>query len=98
MEDRVCDHCGCWVESNETLYQMQVSIFASPTMDLDLSETSENLRNKYNNLVKSMENMSHDQVEEAEEQVYESYQYALCAECRELIHRRLKNRSKILGD
>lgn len=97
---RVCDNCGCYIESNETLYVMQVAIMAEPGPEIDIPEITDidDVRKELEKLIRAMEGMSEEEVEEAAEQVHESYRFVLCTECREEVHGRLKRRSRILGE
>jgi hypothetical protein len=96
---RVCDNCGRWVEKNEIRYIMQVTLMAEPGPAIELPDPADigDVRAELEKLVESMEGMSDEQIEEAVDQVHESYQYTLCAECRLDVHRRMKRRENIVG-
>lgn len=98
MDDRICDHCGRWIERNETRYAMTITLQADPGPEIELPEPAEDvdLLEEIQRLVESMEEMSPDQVQEATEQVHESYRFSLCPECRGEMHRRMRRRTRIL--
>jgi NMD protein affecting ribosome stability and mRNA decay len=97
-EYRICDNCGRWVEKNEMLYIMEVAIMAEPNPEIKMEEPQGNAREELEKLVEAMEDMTEEQIDEATDQVHENYRYTLCAECREVVHRRLKHRSNLLGE
>lgn len=96
-ETRVCEHCGRWIEKNEILYRMLIVIQAEPTQELEMPDEDEDLLEQIQKLVEKMENMTEEEVEEATSQVHESYHFALCGECRGIIHGRLKRRTGLIG-
>ena len=98
MRDRVCDHCGRWVEDSETLYEMIVSLRAEPSPTISLEEAEQpDLLEEMRRLVDAMEQMTPEQVEEATDQVFEEHHFLLCPQCRHETHAWLKQRRKIIG-
>ena len=97
MRDRVCDNCGRWIDKDEQLYVMTITIEADPgPVELEAPEEDEDLLAEMQGIVERMEKMSPEEVEEATDQVHESQRFVLCPECREEMHRRFKRRSGIL--
>ena len=97
MELRVCDGCGRWIEANETLFVMSVTLQAEAgPVDLDASAPGD-VRDEFEKLVQAMERMTAEQIDEATDEVHENYRFALCAECRRDVHHRMKSRSNITG-
>ena len=96
---RVCDNCGRWIEKNEVRYVMQVTLMAEPgpVVELPDPQNMEQVREELEKLVEAMQGMSDEQIEEAVDQVHESYEYILCPECRAEVHQRMKRRTQILG-
>lgn len=99
QDSRTCESCGRWIDEGETLFVMTVTLQADPKLDMDAidPETLENSRQEFEKLIEAMEKMTAGQVEEATDQVHESYQFVLCPECREEVHGRMKQRTRILG-
>jgi hypothetical protein len=98
MQDRVCENCGRWIEPNEVLYRMTIIMEAEPGPELVLEEpdSEADLLAEIEKLVKQMENMSDEQVNEATDQVHEEYAFALCSDCRKIMHKRLARRRGFL--
>ena len=97
IEDRTCEHCGRWVEPNETMYCVRVEVFAEPTIPpFDPHETREQANAAWERLLARLEKMSDDEVREASDQVYERYAYNLCATCRAEMHRRIRLNKQVL--
>ncbi|MEO8376068.1 MAG: hypothetical protein ABI579_00220 [Candidatus Sumerlaeota bacterium] len=98
MDLRVCDSCGRWIESNETLFVMNVTIQAEAgVIDLDANAPGD-VRDEFEKLIHAMERMTTDQISEATDEVHENYRFALCDDCRKDVHKRLKSRINITGN
>ena len=97
IEERVCEHCGRWVESNETMYCVRIEVFAEPTIPpFDPNETREQAAAEWERLLARLDKMSDDDVRDASDQVYERYAYNLCAACRAEMHHRIRVRKQVL--
>ena len=97
MEMRVCDVCGRWVENNETLFAMTVTLQAEAgVVNIDDATSGNDARDDFENLVRAMERMSAQQIDDATDEVHESYRFTLCSGCRKEVHNRMKSRTKIL--
>jgi NMD protein affecting ribosome stability and mRNA decay len=97
MEERTCDNCGRWIEGNEQLYVMSVTLSADPgPVQIDDKTSIGDVRDEFERLILAMERMSREQVEEATDQVHESYRFILCPECRREVHHRMKRRVNIV--
>ncbi len=98
ISDRVCDNCGTWVEENEILYHMTVTLMAEPRIRLDDHLQSGKLgtfEEELQKLIKQMEKMDDDQIQEATDQVFEEYRLNLCPACRKQIHNQFKPRKQL---
>jgi hypothetical protein len=94
MQDRICENCGRWIERNEVLYEMTITIQAEAgaPVELEDAEDGADFLDEIQKLVEKMENMNEGEVEDATDQVHESYEFALCPECRQVMHKRLRRR------
>lgn len=89
--ERVCDGCGRRLTKSDQAYTLRVEMFASAdplelTVDDLLADHSAQIE-------KLIEQMEHLDVEEASDQVYETYTFELCSQCRDELHRGLKARA-----
>ncbi|MCC6545854.1 hypothetical protein IT570_01705 [Candidatus Sumerlaeota bacterium] len=98
MEGRLCDSCGRWIEPNEILYNMTVTIEASDVVNLEDNRAADEIRDEFEKLVRAMEQMTSDEIDEATDEVHEDYRFSLCRSCRNDVHKRLKNRVNITGN
>jgi len=98
MGDRVCDHCGRWIEENEILFRMTISIQAEakPIVieDLDGAE----IEKEFQELLETMESMTPEEAEDAIDEVHVSQHFQLCPECRHVVHDRMKRRRILESD
>lgn len=96
--DRVCEECGRWIEAAEILYRVRLEVFAEPTVNLPDTppDKDENSRD-WNALIQRMEEMTDEQVREAEDQVHERIDYNLCRDCRRSLHSRIRRRRDMAG-
>ncbi len=93
MEERKCHNCNRVVKPESQLYVLKIEMFASPEVIIPKQKPGTDAKAEMEALLKQMETIG---IEEATEQVYESYQYNLCGECRERFHKQLK-RAKQVG-
>jgi hypothetical protein len=88
---RICDNCGRVVPVKEQMYSLRIEMFARAE---PLVFTSQDLEQapgpQMELLLKELEKVD---VEEATDQVYETYGFDLCGRCRGKFHRRMKERS-----
>ena len=90
---RVCDQCGVWVEGNELLYRLRVELCAEPgPVELGSPEQVGDAADELEKLMHRLESMTAEEVSEATAQVYEAFDFALCANCRQGIRAQLRNR------
>ncbi len=96
-DDRVCENCGRWIEDNEILYRARLEVFAEPVMDdRSLRKSRDESAREWESLLEKLEKMDDQQVQDATDQVYESYEFNLCPSCRQEMHRRIKSHREIL--
>ena len=89
--ERMCQGCGCLIRENTLSYRLRVELFASPDPPAIRPEyLEEDLQAQWKALIETMEKMSEDEVEEATDQVHESYEFVLCARCRKYWHDRFQ--------
>jgi hypothetical protein len=95
--ERVCDQCGIWVETTQPLYRMRVELAAEPWAPEDTGPPGD-VREELEALVRRLEQMSEDEVEEATSQVHECFEYLLCPACRRSIRQALRTRRSLVDD
>lgn len=92
MPSRKCDNCGHNAPTDEQMYTLRLQMFARVA---PLIFTAKDLEQdhvlKLEELVKQMESAD---PEEAEAQVFETYNFDLCSRCRRKMHRQLKAKTK----
>lgn len=89
--DRLCQGCGCLIRENTLSYRLRVELFASPDPPaIRPEDLEEDLQAQWKALIETMEQMSADEVEEATDQVHESYEFVLCRHCRQYWHDRFQ--------
>jgi hypothetical protein len=87
-----CHSCGREVSKDDILYEIKIEIYAKPG-PIEISE--EDLGRDYiGEIDRLIEEMGEMDTEELSDQVYECYQFDLCASCRQDLHGKLKLRSK----
>lgn len=90
-EAAVCHGCGANLDRKVVSYRLRIDLFASPEPpELTAEELAGDLRAQWEALVEAMSAMSDAEVEEATDQVHESYEFKLCGACRAMWHARLK--------
>lgn len=90
-EARVCDQCGRWVERDETLYHARLQLYAEPAVRIEEDNLSrEQRRARWDAMIRRLEEMSDEEVEDATDQVHEEIAFQLCAECRSNLHERIR--------
>jgi len=96
QDDRTCEYCGRWVEPNEVLYHARLQVYAEPRLQLDDEELSREARaERWDSLVRRMEAMSDEDVDEAMAEVHEEVVFYLCPSCRGDLHKRLLHRRNL---
>ncbi len=76
------------------VYTMRIDLFArADPPDFDAADLDADSAEQLQELVRQMEEMDDLEVREAEAQVYESYQFSICAECRRRFHEQLRARA-----
>jgi len=94
---RVCENCGRWVDERETLYHVRMEVFAEPEIkEVDLSDNPEESRREWEAFVRELEEMTDEQVEDANAQVHEEFRFFLCPKCRSELHARIRRRRQLL--
>ncbi|MCX7964722.1 MAG: hypothetical protein N2644_09660 [Candidatus Sumerlaea chitinivorans] len=90
--ERVCDGCGRRLTKVDQPYTLRIEMFASADpVELTVDDL---LADHTAQIEKLIEQMEHLDVEEATDQVYETYTFELCSTCRDELHRGLKARAK----
>lgn len=88
-----CENCGKWIDSEETIYEIRIDIYAKGgPVTITEEDLQKNHIREMEELIRSMEEMD---VDEITDQVWESYRFDLCRKCREQFHEKLK--MKITG-
>ena len=83
-----CENCGRIVPSGETLYEIRIDIYAKGgPIEIAPEDLEKDHIAEMEKLITEMEKMD---PEELTDQVWESYRFDLCKECREEFHARLK--------
>lgn len=91
---RICANCGARVPKKQQLYELKIEMFAEcGPIEIDPEDLQEDQIAKLEQLIDDME---HIDPEEAADEVYETYSFALCARCRQRIHKGLKEKSKLV--
>ncbi|MCX7048277.1 MAG: hypothetical protein NTX50_22680 [Candidatus Sumerlaeota bacterium] len=87
-EKKSCAICGCVLDGERIAYLLKIELMADPAPPaITQEDLDKDLRAEMEALIAAMENMDPS---EAEDEVYERYDYWLCAACRKRLHRRLK--------
>ncbi|MCX7625244.1 MAG: hypothetical protein N2Z21_03415 [Candidatus Sumerlaeaceae bacterium] len=90
--NRICHNCGREVGSNEQLYVLRIELFAkAEPLELTIDDLLADHTAQIEKLIEEMEALD---PEEASDEVYESYNFELCPECRRRVHHLLKGRAK----
>jgi len=83
-----CDNCGRAVPRGETLYEIRIDIYAKGgPLEIDPVELEKDHQAEMQKLLSEMETMD---PEELTDEVWESYRFDLCRQCREDFHSKLK--------
>ncbi|MDX2176576.1 MAG: hypothetical protein SF028_08895 [Candidatus Sumerlaeia bacterium] len=96
-EERVCDQCGSYVESNQTLYRLRVELVAEPHPGPIGDSAGGSVLEDLEALVRRLEAMSDEEVAEATAQVHERFDSFLCAACRKRVRAALLARQRIIN-
>jgi len=87
---QICESCGKTIEDSDLAYRMKIELFADPSPPVFTKEDLEaDSEAEMNALIEKMADLD---PREAEDEVYESYLFTLCARCRRLIHTELRRR------
>ena len=90
---RFCDNCGRTVENAEQMFSLRLEMFATADFtEVDVDEAARDNLLELQALVERMDQMNDHEVSEAEAEVYESYMFTLCRDCRGRFHRQLAGR------
>ncbi len=96
-EDRVCENCGRWVDDQEVLYHVRIEVFAEPDFkEANVGSTAEETRQVWDDFLRELEQMTDEQVEDANAQVHEEFRFLLCGNCRSELHTRIRRRRQLL--
>lgn len=83
-----CFNCARDISEGEVSFLIRIELLADPTPpEIKDGDLDKDLRSEMEALVEAMKDM--DPVE-AEDEIFERYEYVLCKRCRERFHRRLK--------
>lgn len=97
-ESRVCENCGRWVAEDEVLFNCRIEIYAEARLrDLEKESDPGEAEQEWEDLIRHLEEMSDEEVQEATDEVHESYEFSLCPECRREMHRRIRSRKDLLA-
>ncbi|MBN1867882.1 hypothetical protein JW916_11370 [Candidatus Sumerlaeota bacterium] len=85
---QLCESCGRTIEKPEISYRLKIELCADPSPpEITEEDLEKDFKEEMRRLIEEMERMD---PEEAEMQVYESYIFTLCSQCRERIHDELR--------
>lgn len=91
--ERVCDHCGSYIEPTRVLYRLRIELAAEPgPIDIEPMPPLRDVREELADLIRKLNGMDPEQVDEATSQVHEQFDFVLCAGCRAEIRDRLRRR------
>ena len=90
---RFCDNCGRSVPEEEQAFTLRLEMFATAdVIDVNADEAARDNLAELQALVERMDHMDDHEVSEAEAEVYESYMFTLCRDCRGWFHQQLAGR------
>jgi len=97
MEDRVCNECGRFIEPNELAFCVRLEMFAEPKVTFTEEDLEDDVQSgdRWQKFIQELEDMSDDDVREANNQVYEKFAWLLCGNCRRDLHQRIKQHKKV---
>jgi len=83
-----CDNCGKRVPPGVILYEIRIDIYAKGgPVEIEQEDMEKDHINEMQRLIAQMEHMD---AEELTDQVWESYRFDLCSDCRKEFHANLK--------
>jgi len=83
-----CENCGRTVPAREIMYEIRIDIYAKGgPVEIEPQDLEKDHIAEMNKLISEMEKMDADEITD---QVWESYRFDLCRECREQFHAKLK--------
>ena len=85
---RTCDYCHREIPKKEVLFNLKLEMFAAAEFPDDFAENLD--RDHQAEIDALLEIMEQMDVQEAMDEVFESYLFRLCTKCRNAIHRKLK--------
>lgn len=97
MLNQLCEFCGKTIARPDVAYHLKIELFADPAPpeftreDIERGDPLEEMKA----LIEQMENLDPT---EAEDEVFESYLFTLCAKCRGKTHRWLRAHHRHLED
>ena len=84
---RICDNCGCEIETGKTRYKIRVDIYAAyDTLQISEEDLNKDHLVEIAKLIKKIEEMD---PQEVSAEVHEAVEMDLCQNCRKLFHRQL---------
>jgi hypothetical protein len=90
MLKQLCECCGKTIERPEISFRLKVELYADPSPpEFTREDLERDAKAEMEALFAQMESMD---AADAEDEVYESYLFTLCTECRGKLHRWLKER------
>ena len=88
MKGAHCQNCGKFIPPEETAYEIRIDIYAKGgPVKIKEEDLHKDHISEMEKLIREMEKMD---AEELTDQVWESYRFDLCRECRKEFHTRLK--------
>lgn len=90
-----CDNCGKIIKNSADQYTIQIEMFAKPApIVIDDKELQKDHLSEMEDIIKNLEQMNDEEVNEATDQVWESYSFTICSSCRIDFHKKFKQRVK----
>lgn len=89
----ICEQCGKVIPTADLYYMIKIDMYAGPN---DLVIDEDNLNQDYiEEIEKLLIDMQDADVEEVNDQIYETYSFEICPKCRDLIHKQLKQKKQL---
>lgn len=87
---RMCENCGEKIVPPGVAFFMKIQIYADPVPpDITEEELAGDHKAEMERLIEQMESM---RPQDAEDEVFESYLFTLCAVCRKVLHDEMRKR------
>ena len=91
--EQYCDYCNKLINKQQQGYALKIEMFAlAGPLEFSAQDLKKDYQSELQELIEKLESLD---VDEAEDQVHESYQFVLCAACRHDLHKRLKHRRNV---